>query len=689
MSLPTHPSASQPISENSDDWKPGTGMITVHTVQTSQITPDPAYQMRSEGTNPETIEKYASIMKESDPEGWMQFPLIQVFAPGVLDGTDDQYKIISGFHRFAAIQENGYDEIKVELMYGDETEALVVALGQNADRSQPRTQADIQGMMEFCLTHPEISKWSNNQIARWCAVSPQTVNNHEQRLSTSNLEIENRPAKLKFLDKHGNVSLRTRKPPAPEPPPDPEVDKVMDGYKSIVGHVTGASDAVEREQLERDISDAYLSKIRPFVFDPDPLIYKQRRDALLEEYPVLAKYDNFQELGLEDLRALQQACEQIKDELSERRSDLVSELTDLHSDLIWDVFPINKTTGEEDAKWKAALAAEFPAYTLYSNLYDCGYYQMLELRETIKAIGEHLKANGVDSYLPASYFEKQQAKESPKATKRGELEDSAKSVRKDVEEKIIKVVDVPDLAYSKRDMAVSILRSNFNIAHPDDALSKDAVMVPTYNYDELSLDELNTLKSYWQKIRKALAVKPQPAWVEKGVNSFKCQLSTIKFSASRDYDAVGKAMNLVPDSPLTDKESEEIVKAAHAAAKQKADEIHQRHIEVEQRKEELLNTFSDEDIDDGLRSRGEMEESYKNAREAFEAHPLSKIMDIEEFMNQAEPFIEDDILEFPEYVHIADAEAYKELWTQVTEYLNQNSGWVEELLKTFSEEEEV
>lgn len=45
--------------ENLDDWKPGTGMITVRTVETAQIIADPAYQMRAAGTDEDVVEKYA------------------------------------------------------------------------------------------------------------------------------------------------------------------------------------------------------------------------------------------------------------------------------------------------------------------------------------------------------------------------------------------------------------------------------------------------------------------------------------------------------------------------------------------------------------------------------------------------------------------------------------------------------
>ena len=95
---------------------------------------------------------------------------------------------------------------------------------------------------------------------------------------------------------------------------------------------------------------------------------------------------------------------------------------------------------------------------------------------------------------------------------------------------------------------------------------------------ELPLDELKEIREYWRRVNLAIRVGPRQGWVDVALNSFKCQQCAIKIAASRDYDQIGKALNLVPASPLSEAESMEIINAAHAAAKEKADEIHQQHI---------------------------------------------------------------------------------------------------------------
>ena len=203
-----------PISES--DWMPRHFDFngTEKPVRFDEIIVDPAYQMRTEGTNPEIVKRYAEIMKQNDPDGWLAFPLIKLLRR---KDADSKLFLISGFHRLEAMKLNGYDKIEAVVSRGTHLNGLILAAGENADRSQPRTNADIQNIVEMFLTDPELCQWNNAQIARWAQVDAQTVANHERRLlSTPNFGIDNRPETRKFIDKHGNVSERK----APSPPPD-------------------------------------------------------------------------------------------------------------------------------------------------------------------------------------------------------------------------------------------------------------------------------------------------------------------------------------------------------------------------------------------------------------------------------------------------------------------------------------
>ena len=210
-----------PISQS--DWMPRHFDFngTEKPVRFDEIIVDPAYQMRTEGTNPEVVKRYAEIMKQNDPDGWLAFPLIKLLRR---KDADSKLFLISGFHRLKAMKLNGYDKIEAVVSRGTHLNGLILAAGENADRSQPRTNADIQNIVEMFLADPELCQWSNAQIARWAQVDAQTVANHERRLlSTPNFDIDNRPATRKFIDKHGNVSLR-KASTVPSPDPQPAVD---------------------------------------------------------------------------------------------------------------------------------------------------------------------------------------------------------------------------------------------------------------------------------------------------------------------------------------------------------------------------------------------------------------------------------------------------------------------------------
>ena len=133
----------------------------------------------------------------------------------------------------------------------------------------------------------------------------------------------------------------------------------------------------------------------------------------------------------------------------------------------------------------------------------------------------------------------QKARNSPKPLRRS---------AEQVSDAIIKIADAKDLARSKRDMAVSIFRSSFNKAQPDDALSKDKAMRFRWDMEKLPIKEVKEIKAYWQKMKKVCAETPRPSWIDDSVRSFRCQLSSIKITGSRDYKLIGKEITIVPKS---------------------------------------------------------------------------------------------------------------------------------------------
>ena len=261
------------------DWNPHNLYMFPSECRIEDIIVDEIFQMRAEGTNSEIVERYAEVMKQNDPDGWSIFPEIKV----LLDTESYDKYLIAGFHRLEAMKKNGYDEIRVMKYDGRRLDGLILAAGENADRSQPRTHADIKKSIETCLADPELRQWSNSQIARWCQVNTQTVINHEKRMSTSKLEVDPRPEKLKFIDKHGNISLR--KAPAPSPPSDPE-KQIETDHKAFIKHRNAAFDAWKRLCDSKEIPfdwDAFCLHAEEYLDGKGCLSLPNPNDTTLDE----------------------------------------------------------------------------------------------------------------------------------------------------------------------------------------------------------------------------------------------------------------------------------------------------------------------------------------------------------------------------------------------------------------------
>jgi hypothetical protein len=112
----------------------------------------------------ETITEYAHLMADG-----VQFPPVMIF----LDGT--YYWLADGFHRFEAAKKAGLSKILAEVKQGERRLALLHAVQANSQHGLPRTNADKRKAVEALLLDPEWGIWSNNEIARRCAVSPMTV----------------------------------------------------------------------------------------------------------------------------------------------------------------------------------------------------------------------------------------------------------------------------------------------------------------------------------------------------------------------------------------------------------------------------------------------------------------------------------------------------------------------------------
>ena len=173
-------------------------------IDPQRILVNPECQPRKDGTDADRVTEYALEMKSRDPLGWRSFPKIRC-----VKDEKGVYHLYSGFHRLEAILRNGYETIEIEYVDGTYTDAVVLSKCENADHGVRRTNADKEHIVMSCLQDTELRRWSNEQIAKWCAVDPKTVANYEARLSGKSREDGDepytRPAVRLFLKKDGTI----------------------------------------------------------------------------------------------------------------------------------------------------------------------------------------------------------------------------------------------------------------------------------------------------------------------------------------------------------------------------------------------------------------------------------------------------------------------------------------------------
>lgn len=150
---------------------------------------DPDLQMRTAGIDVGVVADYAEAMT-----GGAEFPPIVVFFDG------EGYWPGDGFHRLAAAAQAERESILADVREGGKREALLFAVGANANHGLRRTAADKRRSVLAMLRDPEWSKWSDREIGKRCAVDHKTVAKVRAELTG---EI---PTERTYTTRHGTVA---------------------------------------------------------------------------------------------------------------------------------------------------------------------------------------------------------------------------------------------------------------------------------------------------------------------------------------------------------------------------------------------------------------------------------------------------------------------------------------------------
>lgn len=125
----------------------------------SKIQIDGGTQSRA-ALSDDVVADYASIIRDG-----ADFPPVIVFNDG------KKYWLADGFHRLAAYQAAGAEELPVAVHQGNRREAILFSVGANALHGLRRTDDDKRRAVSVLLGDKEWSRWSDRQIAKQCGVS--------------------------------------------------------------------------------------------------------------------------------------------------------------------------------------------------------------------------------------------------------------------------------------------------------------------------------------------------------------------------------------------------------------------------------------------------------------------------------------------------------------------------------------
>jgi hypothetical protein len=151
---------------------------TVEMVEAKLIRMDGGTQMRA-AINESTVKEYAEVF-ETCAE-WGNFPPLVAFYDG------QQYWLADGFHRLTAwkLVMDASTPVPVQVRSGTRRDAILYAVGANAQHGLRRTNADKRRAVETMLMDDEWSKWSDREIARQCFVSHQFVSDIRRALAAN------------------------------------------------------------------------------------------------------------------------------------------------------------------------------------------------------------------------------------------------------------------------------------------------------------------------------------------------------------------------------------------------------------------------------------------------------------------------------------------------------------------------
>jgi hypothetical protein len=178
-------------------------------LQLADITADQRAQPRT-AILPARVEEYAEDMRRGDK-----------FEPMVVFREGGKYWLADGFHRYYAAQSAGLKGFDCYVKDGTLRDAVLYSCSANAAHGLRRTNDDKRRAAAKLLEDAQWSKWSDEEIARHCAVSRDFVRRVRKEVAAFSPALK--AGERRYVTKHGTESTMKLPAKAPEKPVEGEL----------------------------------------------------------------------------------------------------------------------------------------------------------------------------------------------------------------------------------------------------------------------------------------------------------------------------------------------------------------------------------------------------------------------------------------------------------------------------------
>ena len=192
-----------------------------------------------------TLDKRVVDAYREELESGAIFPPLTVFA----EKGSERYILADGFHRLYAAIHAGREEVDIELHEGGMHDALMFALGANAQHGLRRTNADKRRAVAMALKDPEISLRTQQEIADICRVTTRTVRRIQTDLLIKERAKDDINRTMSGAHKPTERDFRVSRPP----PTQEEVDRdELRKAMSLIKAFPYSGDDTQKLKLSKD-----------------------------------------------------------------------------------------------------------------------------------------------------------------------------------------------------------------------------------------------------------------------------------------------------------------------------------------------------------------------------------------------------------------------------------------------------